>query len=531
MSFRLISPDGDQVFELRRGSSLTVGRALTSDVPLLDPTVSRRHASLVADESGIELNDLGSSNGTFLNGERVEHARVAAGDVLMFGKLSFNVSASDVAENGTASEHGARHAPTIVRQRAVPDARQAFAEALRASGSQAVVDETAVVPADEQRVRQKLALLLEVSKALTREPDVSTLLEKIAEIVFQILDVDRFSILLLDETGDLTPSIARDRAGTNLGRTVPLSIARKAIEEKVAILADESTQDTRLSGQPVVHQQGRSAVCAPLIGTESRVTGVLYVDSLTSTHRFNEDDLDFVVAFSGIVAVAIENSRFAERSRHETLVRSNFERYFTPRMAARIAASPDAIQLGGERRVVAVLFSDIRDFTAVSAKMAPDETAVLLTEYFTEMVECVFRHGGTLDKFIGDAVMAQWGAPITEPDDADRALDAAVDMMRSLTRLNMRWAEQQRPQLQAGIGLNYGEAFAGNIGSQRRLEFTVIGDTVNTASRLCAWADGGDILLSRAFREALTRPHALAERPPLMLRGKSEPVVVYRALA
>src|SRR5687768_2264609 len=125
MSFRLTSPDGDQVFELRRGASLTVGRALTSDVPLLDPTVSRRHASLVADDSGIELNDLGSSNGTFVNGQRVETARVAAGDVLTFGKLSFNVTVSDVVENGAESQ-AARYAPTIVRQRAVPDARQAF---------------------------------------------------------------------------------------------------------------------------------------------------------------------------------------------------------------------------------------------------------------------------------------------------------------------------------------------------------------------------------------------------------------------
>jgi adenylate cyclase len=312
---------------------------------------------------------------------------------------------------------------------------------------------------------------------------------------------------------------------------VPLSIARKAIEEKVAILSDNAPEDLRFGGQSIVHQQVRSAVCAPLVGTENKVAGVLYVDSLTSSHRFTEDDLDFVVAFSGIVAVAIENSRFAERIRHETLVRSNFERFFTPRMAARIAASPDAIELGGERRDVAVLFADIRNFTPLSATMEPDETALLLTEFFTEMVECVFRHGGTLDKFIGDAVMAQWGAPISEPDDPDRALDAAVDMMRSLERLNTRWRVQERPQLQIGIGLNYGEAFAGNIGSQRRLEFTVIGDTVNTANRLCAWAEGGEILLTQAVRDALTRSHPLVERPPLKLRGKVDPVVVYRALA
>src|SRR5690349_8110315 len=377
MAFRLVSQDGDQVFELRRGSALTVGRALTSDVALLDPTVSRRHASLVADESGIDLNDLGSSNGTFVNGARIEKARVAPGDVLTFGKLSFDVSVSEVSENGQDSE-SARYAPTIVRQRAVPDASTAFADALRASGPQSVIDETAVVLPDEERVRQKLALLLEVSKALTRALDVATLLEKISEIVFQILDVDRFAILLLDESQDLIPSIARDRAGASLGRTVPLSIARKAIEEKVAILSDNAPEDMRFTGQSIVHQQVRSAVCAPLVGTENRVAGVLYVDSLTSAHRFTEDDLDFVVAFSGIVAVAIENSRFAERIRHETIVRSNFERFFSPAMAARIAGSPDAIELGGERRRVAVLFSDIRNFTPVSAAMAPDETAVLL---------------------------------------------------------------------------------------------------------------------------------------------------------
>ena len=527
MAFRLVSTDGEQVFDLRRGAPLTVGRALTSDIALLDPTVSRRHAALTVGDGGVEVRDLGSSNGTFVNGARIEQSRLAAGDVLTFGKLSFELREFDAAEDGAAS-HGARHAPTIVRQRAVPDAREAFAQALRASGSQAVVDQTAIVVPEEERVRQKLALLLEVSKALTRAFDVDTLLEKIAEIVFQILDVDRFSILLLDDAGDLVPSIARDRAGVRLGRTVPLSIARKAIEEKVALLSDNAPEDLRFGGQSIVHQQVRSAVCAPLIGSESRVLGVLYVDSLTSAHRFGEDDLDFVVAFSGIVAVAIENSRFAERIRHETLIRSNFERFFTPHMAARIAASPDAITLGGDKRPVAVLFSDIRGFTPLAAAMKPDETARLLTEYFTEMVECVFRHGGTLDKFIGDAVMAQWGAPISEPDDADRALEAAIEMMRSLERLNTRWRADGRPELQIGIGLNYGEAFAGNIGSERRLEFTVIGDTVNTANRLCAWAERGEILVSQAFRQALTRSHALVDRPPLALRGKAEPFTVYR---
>jgi adenylate cyclase len=160
--------------------------------------------------------------------------------------------------------------------------------------------------------------------------------------------------------------------------------------------------------------------------------------------------------------------------------------------------------------------------------MKPDEIAKLLTEYFTEMVECVFRHGGMLDKFIGDAVMAQWGAPLANPDDADRAMRAAIDMMAALEELNARWRAQGRPTLEIGIGLNYGEAFAGNIGSERRLEFTVIGDTVNTASRLCSAAGPGEILLSDGMRRALASPPALEERPPMDLKGKSQSLPVYR---
>ncbi len=126
--------------------------------------------------------------------------------------------------------------------------------------------------------------------------------------------------------------------------------------------------------------------------------------------------------------------------------------------------------------------------------------------------------------------MAQWGAPLHNVDDVDRALDAARDMLRAVDELNAAWRVMGRPSIQIGIGLNFGEVFAGYTGSERRLEYTVIGDTVNTASRLCAWAEGGEILLSESVRQALTRTHPISERPPLVLRGKPEPVTVFRAV-
>lgn len=535
MPFKLISTEGEQTFELRPDGTLVVGRALTSDIPVLDPTISRRHAEVTGDQHGVFVRDLGSSNGTFLNGVKIESGRVQPGDVVTFGKVPFRLKevASDnrTASMATPVSIGAT-APagaTIVRALPVRDSRQAFSR--RISGANDVItDERAVSRALQEKNEQKLALLLEVSKGLTSAVDVDALLDKIVGEVYKILDVDRVAILLVDPQGDLQPKIARDKRGVTAGRMVPQSIVRKVVEEKVAILSDNTLEDQRFGGQSIVMQRVRSAMCGPLIGSEERVLGVLYVDNLTTAHRFSEEDLEFLIAFAGIAGVAIENSQFSERIRRETLARSNFERFFAPGLAARIASSPDAVKLGGEKRQVAVLFSDIRNFTALSETMTPDGIATLLTEYFTEMVECVFRNGGTLDKFIGDAVMAQWGAPIGEVDDADRAIRAAIEMMQELDKLNVKWRREGRPEIAIGIGLNYGEAFAGNIGSERRLEFTVIGDTVNTAKRLCDAADGGEILLSEEFRRALREAPPIEERPAMELKGKSQRVPLYRVV-
>ncbi|HEY2849894.1 MAG TPA: adenylate/guanylate cyclase domain-containing protein [Gemmatimonadaceae bacterium] len=238
----------------------------------------------------------------------------------------------------------------------------------------------------------------------------------------------------------------------------------------------------------------------------------------------------FKFALEGIASVAFENGQLAERVRRETLARTNLARYFTPSVAERIVDSEDAVRPGGDKRPVAVLFSDIRGFTTISEQMNPFQMAKLLSDYFSDMVDCVFRHGGTLDKFMGDALMAQWGAPFGQPDDVDRALRAALDMLEALDKLNSKWAIEGRPTMQAGIGLNFGEVFAGNIGSERRLEYTVIGDTVNTASRLCSAAAPGEILITEHFQQALASAPRTASVPELILKGKAHSVQVYRVL-
>ncbi len=540
MRYKLTTADGLQSFELRAGALLVVGRSLASDIPILDPSISRRHAEVSCDERGVHIRDLGSSNGTFLNGEKVETASLGFEDTVSFGRVAFRLHPA-TAPRPAAGQKARQPEPppspkptprvgaTILRQVPVRPGRRAFSA--RRATPVAPTEAIESVATQREKDQQKLEMLLEVSTGLGRTFDTNVILDKIASYAYQLLDVDRVAVLLLDEAGQLVPKISRDKSGGAAPRAVPQSIARTVVDDKVAVLTDNAGEDSRFGGHSIVMQRVRSAICAPLLAGEGRVLGILYVDNVTTTHRFGEEDLEFLVAFSAIAAVAIENSQYAERIRRETIVRSNFERFFPPALAARIAETPDAVRLGGEKRLVTVLFTDIRGFTALSEGMRPDDMAALLTDYRTEMVDIVFRHGGTLDKFIGDAVMAQWGAPIGSPDDPDRAVRAAIEMIAALDRLNERFRADGRPELQVGIGLNYGEAFAGYIGSESRLEFTVIGDTVNTASRLSSAAGPREILISDDLRCVLTAPPEMVEGAPLDLKGKSQPVPVYRVVA
>ena len=537
--FKLLSTSGEQSIDLQLGRKLVVGRAVTSDVPIYDPTISRRHAEIVLTESGVRVTDLGSSNGTFLNGAKITEAEAGANDVVTFGKVAFRVKevtaplprpqvvppAAEFASPKSGGKGGVAGG-TIVRQLPVSGGVPAIvidqpegASHLKVRGQ-----------SQEERREKKLSLLLEVSKELSKQQELDRLLDKVVDFTFQIMNVDRVSILLLDGKSDeLIPRISKSRTGdASAAKHVPQSIARKAVEERVAILSDNAAADERFKGKSILIQSVRSAMCTPLMGSDQKVLGILYVDNLTATHSFADEDLEFLIAFGGLTAVAIENSQLSERIRREALVRSNFERYFSPNIAQVISQQQDGGRLPSEKRPVVVFFSDIRGFTPMSETMSPDEIAKLLTEYFTEMVDKVFEHGGTLDKFMGDAIMALWGAPIAHADDADRAVQCALAQLTELEKLNTKWKQEGRTEVQIGIAINFGEVFAGNIGSDRRLEYTVIGDAVNTAYRLCGKAGPNEILISEPFYQQLKKKPPVEALEPIQVKGKTKKIPVYR---
>jgi adenylate cyclase len=539
--FKLLSTSGEQSIDLQLGRTLVVGRAVTSDVPIYDPTISRRHAEIALTESGVRVTDLGSSNGTFLNGAKITEAEAGANDVVTFGKVAFRVKEVTapvprpqvVSPDFTSPRPGSKGGVaggTIVRQ--LPVSASGGVPAIVMDQPQAGGSSHLKVHAQnqEERREKKLSLLLEISKELSKQQELDRLLDKVVDFTFQIMNVDRVSILLLDgKSNELVPRISKSRTGdASAAKHVPQSIARKAVEERVAILSDNAATDERFKGKSILIQSVRSAMCTPLMGSDQKVLGILYVDNLTATHSFADEDLEFLIAFGGLTAVAIENSQLSERIRREALVRSNFERYFSPNIAQVIAQQQDAGRLPSEKRPVVVFFSDIRGFTPMSETMSPDDIARLLTEYFTEMVDKVFEFGGTLDKFMGDAIMALWGAPIVHEDDADRAVQCAIAQLKELEKLNSKWKQEGRTEVQIGIAINFGEVFAGNIGSDRRLEYTVIGDAVNTAYRLCGKAGPNEILISEPFFEQLKNKPAVEALEPIQVKGKAKKIPVYR---
>ena len=221
--------------------------------------------------------------------------------------------------------------------------------------------------------------------------------------------------------------------------------------------------------------------------------------------------------------------QFFVEGRAKREVKRLFSRYVSPDIVQELMNDPSIARLGGERREMTVLFSDIRGFTSVSEAGSPESIVLQLNEYFTEMVDVLFKHRGTLDKFVGDMVMGLFGAPVRDPRHADSAVAAAIDMSRSLDRLNARWVSEGRPKLEIGIGINTGEMIAGNIGSEAIMSYTVIGDAVNLGSRIESLNKdfGTRILISQATKDRLTTAVSTRRVAEVNVKGRREPVTVY----
>ena len=208
-------------------------------------------------------------------------------------------------------------------------------------------------------------------------------------------------------------------------------------------------------------------------------------------------------------------------------VKNTFKRYVSKQVVDELLGDDGKLNLGGEQREVTILFTDIRGFTSMSEKMEPERVVTTLNEYFSEMIDIVFKHNGTLDKIIGDELMVLYGAPISGDNDTQRAVETAVEMQQKIKDLNKEREQRKEPPILVGAGINKGLVVSGNIGSRDLMDYTVIGDTVNVASRLCAAAGPGEIMVSESVYKTTQEFFSSKKLSPIKVKGKEKKVPVF----
>ena len=525
------SPDGKNgILELNK-PLITVGRGNANDLVLNDASVSRFHAVFKLRDNAIFVADRGSTNGIVLNDEKIsKETELKNGDVALLGL--YRLRLENVDDKGLQVRRG--EWPSTLNNIMRDRPQQAALPRSSDTHSNELTD-LAVRVKKLERENYLLTVLYEAGKALSSKLDLEHICEQVISLACLIEGVERGFVMLFDERGEVArqtevryrnPASASSRPQIILSTRV-LELIRK---ERQPILIDDVSADERFSGSESLKISGlRSAMCAPLVGKD-QLFGVLYVDNLEKASAFTQDELNVFALVAAQAGAAVDNAMAHEKIAQQALQRSALERFLSPEVVEMVVANPD-IRLGGVNQEVTVMFADIRGFTTMSETMEPGRVVEILNEYFTRVTDVIFDNGGTLDKYIGDAVMAVFGAPISKGNDAAAAVNSAMQIQRLLIELNRDAAARKWPELRVGIGINTGYAIAGNIGSPRRLDYTVVGDAVNTAQRLMTNAAGGQILISESTAKKLGKTGKtidLERLPELKVKGRSEAVPVFR---
>lgn len=523
----------------------SIGRAPDNTVVLDDPRASRYHAHVKSVEDGsftlidgamINGQLRRSANKVFVNGGPHYEYELKNGDRVTIGAstLRFEQTAEERTTDVRYDDKPLGHTQLLI---SANDVMQSVLQSKPGETAAASPSRDKVLEA-LQRKANILTALYEMSKTLGSVFDLEAIFAKATDVIFRSTPADRVVALLAEGSATDNPEDvklnpiamrARDESLNNHARklTIGRTITRKVMKDRVALLSQDAASDEQFAGVDSIVSQGvRSTICAPLVG-ESRVHGAIYADRLDPFAAFKPDDLELISAVAAQTAIAVENARAHERLAREEVARANYSRFLPEYVVKQMLENPESFKLGGVNQTITILFADIRGFTSISEHAPPEKIVGLLNRYFSAMTDIIFAHGGTLDKYLGDGLMALFGAPTTTPEDASNALNAAVAMQRRILGINMELRQEGLSEIGVGIGLHTGEVTVGYIGSERRSEYTAIGDCVNTASRLESNAKGGEILVSDATAKAARSRYKLEPRDAITVKNREQPVVLW----
>ncbi len=530
----IFHPPSDRApFEIPLGeSAVTIGKSAEKNFIIIgDNRISREHARVLPRDGAYFVEDRGSKNGTCLDGRRIpplEPQLLKNGVTISFEGVC-SIQYVEEVDQGLAQEtENDLHVETLVCHPALQVSSESPSfdrGALLSSSPGQFAEHLELLELQNKKQAQRLNLLYQLGKSLSSVFCLEEIYRLASGALFEVTPVDRCCILLLKEgQKSLEPVLVRDResGATEPGSRIEISqtIVQRVISERVSVASFFAQKDSRLQGAASILLQGIHAViCAPLLG-RSGALGVIYADRRCPKETFTTDDLELLNAIAGATSSAIDSAQSYERLSREALARAAYGRFLPRHVVDSILARPESVTLASSNQTVTVLFADIRGFTPLAEKRKPEEIVRFLNCYFQAMTSIVFEHTGTLDKYLGDGLMALFGAPCASPQDALNAVRAAVAMQRCVASLRIAEKDSGFRELAVGIGINTGEATVGYMGSSERLDYTVIGDTVNLAARLEQTSQPGQIRISKSTREAIGDAFATRALGEIRVKGR-----------
>jgi len=359
-----------------------------------------------------------------------------------------------------------------------------------------------------------------LSNCLTVEQISNLLLDEMTKII----DTTSASVMLInDKTGVLEIVSSRGTAAyANLQLKPGEGIAGYVFASGKAEIVNYLDHDPRYAAGNIVNQ---CLICAPL-STSEKTIGVINLSHQSSVN-YTAEDLKLVTTFASQASAAMENALLHESKLKQERIKNNLGRYLSPQVVQSIIESKDGVALQTNKQKITMLFSDIRNFTTKCEELAPEELVGYLNEYFTQMVDVIFNHQGTVNKFVGDMIVAMFGAPSAIADREYWAIAAAINMQKRIREIPITWI---RENFITGIGISSGDVIVGNIGSPQHMDYTAIGDEMNIASRLQGLAQGGQILVTRSVYEATQANFQFREFGTLPVKGKKNLVEIFEVI-
>jgi adenylate cyclase len=500
----------------RAGTTLTVtdaavaGRTPECDIEVPDPNASRRHAQFSVQGRHLNVADAGSSNGTYLNENRLAtQVSLRHGDVVRIGNTQLRVLQRNAGKNSAVFSFD--------------DSQGDITHSLAVS-----IDDIAGVGEDAQALAGRLQAMISVSEALVSVAEPEVLYARILDILFEAFSTsERGYLVLLDQSGVLAPRAGKARRGG--GNVDSMQVSRSLCQEalrrrEVMVWKHDDSSHQFDEGMSLVALGVQHALAIPLVLKEETL-GVIVLDN-AGGGSFKEAELPLAAAIGRQVAVALKNARLLDDIGRQIEQRRNLERFLPAPVVEQAVAGQVELKLGGDAVEGTVFFCDVVGFTRMSEHLQPEDVVRVMNRFFDAMVPAIEATGGAIDKFMGDCIMAFWGIPYAEAKHARQAVAAACTTYHRLAGLNAQ-AGTDYPLMEMAVGFESGALVAGNIGSENRLEYTVLGDTVNTASRVQAVANPGQILVGPGARRAIGDGVIAVKMPPVRVKNKAEPVQTF----